>query len=272
MDPKIVFLGTGGDSYVVGKQLRSASGIVLRLDGYQFIIDPGPGLLCKAREYGISLRETTGVFVTHAHLNHSHDLNALISAMTYNGFDRQGVVVAPSSVIRGDEETGLIQPLATFFANCVERVISINPGQRVGIEHVEVQALHAHHDDTKAVGYRFEKHSFVLTYSGDTSYSSRIAEQYKKSDILVLNVVHSEKKSDALLCIDDARRVMDKARPKLCILTHFGSKMLDADPLYQARELQKKTGVQVIAAVDGLEINPATYAAEADQKTLTSYR
>ncbi len=47
MQDQIIFLGTGGDPVVVGKQIRSSGGIVLKLDGLQFHLDPGPGALVK---------------------------------------------------------------------------------------------------------------------------------------------------------------------------------------------------------------------------------
>ena len=50
MQAKIIFLGTGGDSIVVGKQLRASGGIILQIDDNQFHIDPGPGALVRARQ------------------------------------------------------------------------------------------------------------------------------------------------------------------------------------------------------------------------------
>ncbi|MDP7476371.1 MAG: hypothetical protein QF655_01925, partial [Candidatus Woesearchaeota archaeon] len=52
----IIFLGTGGDSYVVGKQLRASGGIILQINDDQYHIDPGPGALVMAKETGINLR------------------------------------------------------------------------------------------------------------------------------------------------------------------------------------------------------------------------
>ena len=45
MQSKILFLGTGGDATVVGKQKRMSGGIILKIEGYQFHLDPGPGSL-----------------------------------------------------------------------------------------------------------------------------------------------------------------------------------------------------------------------------------
>ena len=53
MENKITFLGTGGDAFVIGKQIRASGGIILQAEGLQFHIDPGPGALVKAAENGI---------------------------------------------------------------------------------------------------------------------------------------------------------------------------------------------------------------------------
>ena len=99
MQPAIVFLGTGTGPVVRGKQLRSTGGIILIVEGVQFLIDPGPGCLLKAKEYGINLRQNTAVFVSHSHLSHANDVNAVLDAMTYSGLDRQGILVGNKSLI-----------------------------------------------------------------------------------------------------------------------------------------------------------------------------
>ena len=73
----IIFLGTGGDSYVVGRQIRASGGIILQIGDDQFHIDPGPGSLVMAKQAGINLRANTAVVVTHNHLNHCNDINAV---------------------------------------------------------------------------------------------------------------------------------------------------------------------------------------------------
>ncbi len=274
MQPKIIFLGTGGDPAVVGKQRRASGGIILRVEGYQFHIDPGPGALVKAKEYDVNLRENTAVLVSHAHINHSNDLNAVISAMTYNGLDRKGVVIATESAVEGINSKYSLGPvLLDFFRNCVERVITIKEGQKVGIENIEIHSLKTSHSDPTCVGFKFFTPNFVLAYSSDTSYSKELVKLYEKSDILILNTVNvSDKKDKNNLTCDDAEKIISKVKPKLSIITHFGTKLLDSDPLYIAREIQKKSGVQVIAAVDGLEIQPLSYSVKKDQKTLNAYK
>jgi phosphoribosyl 1,2-cyclic phosphodiesterase len=87
-----------------------------------------------------------------------------------------------------------------------------------------------------------------------------------------LNIVHPFNNKENQLSSDDAVKIINKVKPKLTIITHFGIKMLKADPLYEAREIQKKTGVQIIAAKDGMVINPISYSAGLRQRTLTMYK
>ena len=70
---RIIFLGTAGSSAVASKQLRSSGGIILQVEDLQFHIDPGPGSLAKAKQFGVNLHNNTAVLVSHAHMNHCND-------------------------------------------------------------------------------------------------------------------------------------------------------------------------------------------------------
>ncbi|MFH1510227.1 MAG: MBL fold metallo-hydrolase, partial [Candidatus Woesearchaeota archaeon] len=224
----IVFLGTGGDAIVVGKQVRASGGIVIQLDDHQFHIDPGPGALVRAAQADVNIRETSVVLVSHAHLNHCNDTNAVISAMTYNGLDTQGVLIANQTLVNGNEPSYLSQ----YHRNMVERIIVTKDGHKIGIDNVEIHILKADHTDEHAVGFKFFTPNFVLAYGSDTAYSPEIADQYSGSDILVLNVVHPfGTKAKDNLSSDDVIRIVEKIKPQLTVITHFGVKMLQADPL-----------------------------------------
>ncbi len=269
MEPKIIFLGTGGESLVTARQIRACGGIILQVEGYQFFIDPGPGALSKAAEYGINVRNTTAILASHNHLRHANDVNALISAMTYSGLDKKGVLICNKTVFEGTEKDNPI--LLDFYKECLERNIIITPGKRVGIENIEVRAIPAEHTDPNTIGFKFFTPNFILTYSSDTKYSPVVAENYKNSDILILNTLNPFKIKGNQLNSEDAVKIIEKVKPKLAIMQHFGIKMLKADPLFEAREVNKQTGVQVIAAKDGMQVNPVSYSANLRQRTLNLY-
>lgn len=253
----------------MGKQLRASGGIILQIEEDQFHIDPGPGALVMAKEIGINLRANTALFVTHNHINHCNDINVVIDAMTYGGFDRKGVLVANNTVINGslNQEPFLHKSYKDF----LERFIVLEAGRRVGINDIEVKALKAKHSEPNAIGFKFITPDYTLTYTGDTMYSVEMVSEYENSSILILNVPSLKKDESQNLCKEDAIKIIKKVNPKLAIITHFGINFLKADPLYEVRGIQKETNCQVIAAADGMVIDPVSYDVEQGQKTLYKY-
>ncbi|MFH1440090.1 MAG: MBL fold metallo-hydrolase [Candidatus Woesearchaeota archaeon] len=269
--PKIIFLGTAGDSMVVGKQLKASGGIIVQVEDSQFHIDPGPGALVKAAEYGINLRTNTAVLCSNNCINHCNDINAVISAMSLSGMDVHGVFVGNKTVINGSD---IEMPFLTNYSRkCIERVISLEKGQRVGINNIEIKATATKHSDDSAIGFRMLTSNFNLGYTSDTGYTKELAEDFKGVDLLILNVAKPDNlRDDFQLCTHDAARLVDEIKPKLVIITHFGIKMLEADVLSQARFIQKETKIQTLVAKDGMVVNPISYAVNLRQKTLNLFQ
>ncbi len=270
MSSQIVFLGTAGDNLVAAKQLRSSGGIILQVEDFQFHIDPGSGALNKAREFNINLRTNTAVLVSHNHLNHCNDLNAVIDAMTLSGLDKRGVLISSKSVVKETDET---EPYLTkFHKNLLERTIILKKKQKAAIELVEIHALSVEHDDPHAIGFKFFCPRFILSYTSDTKYNKLLVEELQGSDILILNVSSpADKSQKAELDTYSAIKLIEKVKPRLAVITHFGLEMLKADPIIEAREIQKQTGVQTVAAKDGLVINPESYSARSPQARLSGF-
>jgi ribonuclease BN (tRNA processing enzyme) len=272
MVSKIIFLGTGGDSFVIGKQIRNAGGIILKVDDLQFHIDPGPGALINAVHNHISIRENTAVFVSSSNINQCNDVNVIIDAMTYGGMDKRGVLVANKTIVNGTET---IKPFLTeAHKNYLERIIVLNEGQKLAIEDVEIDAISTNNtSDPNTIGFKFYTPDFVMGYTSTTAYSKELVKAYHGCDILIINVQNpGEEKGENSLNTEEARKLVTKINPKLAILTYFGIRMIKADPLYEAREIQKTTGIQVLAAKDGMVIIPSSYSAKSSQKRLNLFK
>ncbi len=261
MDCKIIFLGTAG-SNATYQQLRSAGGMVLKFDDKQFHIDPGPGALSSAREASVNLRETDAIFATHNHLNHYNDVNAVINAMTYAGLDKAGTLIFSKSLSE-----------ARFFKDFLNEFSSLGPQQSKDFDEVTVRTLRTKHSDESAIGLKFTTPDLTITYTSDTGYSKDILSDYKNSDILILNNVHpaKTKKDSNNLSTEDSIKILKVVKPSLAIIQHYGSKMYEANPLYEARNIQKETDIQTIAAKDGLMINPLSKSVSLRQKSLSQY-
>ena len=177
--------------------------------------------------------------------------------MSYSGFDRKGVLIANKTAITGTDEYP--PAVSAHYREYLERFITVDRGQRIGINEIVIEALTARHSDPNSLGFKFIAHDLTITYSGGTVHAVDIVEQYLNSHILILNVP-SIKKQGANLCIEDAVEIINKVKPQVAILTHFGHDLIKADPLYEIREVQKRTGVQTIAAKDGMAINPTSYS------------
>ncbi len=254
---RIVFLGTGGDIFVVGRQIRGSGGIVVKTNESQLHIDPGPGSLPAARSYGINPRENTGIVVSHAHLNHSADINALIAATTHNGLDSHGVLLANKTVINGAE--GYPRILLPHYAAMCERILTAQPDSRVAINDVEIHSFRTLHDEPESLGFVIINQGASIGYLSDTASSEEVIGNVEGVDILILNVRDFEKTDDYNMDMEDAIAAVSSAKPKLAIITHFGIKMVNNDPLEQARRITRETGIHAVAAKDGMKINPLSY-------------
>jgi len=264
-------LGTAGGSVAVNKQLRASGGIIVRVRGIQFHLDPGPGALIKAREYGVNVRANNVILCSHNHISHCNDVNIIIDAMTHVGIDKLGILIGSKSVLQGSEKD---RPYVTRkHRQRVEKTLALDSGNVVKFgNNIELFTLKTKHSDDSAIGFKLFCDKFVIGYAGDTAYFEGIVDGLKGCDILILNVLKPfGYKDENNLSSDDVVRIVKGVKPSLVIITHFGQKMLEQNPIYQAREIQRLTDVQTIAARDGMTINPNTYSVSLKHKTLNLY-
>ncbi|MFP4401422.1 MAG: MBL fold metallo-hydrolase, partial [Candidatus Woesearchaeota archaeon] len=256
---KLIFLGTGGDDIVIGKQMRASGGIALEIDSNLFLLDPGPGTLVRAKQFGINLRNMTALLLSNNTIERSNDLNAVISAMTHKGLDPKGVLICPKTVVEKTSEKSSLPSLRTEYNVFLERVISLEKGDKVGINEIDITAISAKNKE-ETIGYRIKSKDVSIVYSSDTDFDKNLIPNYNNADILILNVPFPGDSGEIYLNSEKASDIIRKTSPRITIITSFGIKMLNSDPLYEAREIHKKTGEQIIAATDGLVINTSNYS------------
>jgi len=267
MQARLLFLGTGGDSQVMAKQHRSTGGIIFNVDNLQFHINPGPGAVVMSKMMGLNLRETTAILVTKNDILTVGGANAIISGMTHDGLDKRGILISPTDVVSSEES--FITPK---YKGCLEKTMSVANTNKIGISDVDIEIIEMDSSKEELCGYVFSTGKFKLGIVPDTGFFEGMGEKYEGCEILVLNILNpmNVNQKDHLNTIE-AQKIIIESKCQLAILTGFGMKMLQSETLYEARELQKATNVQVIAAKDGMTINPVSFASTVRQKNLRGY-
>lgn len=249
---EILFLGTGGARFVVMKQLRATGGFILKGEANLYI-DPGPGALLACIEFKQELRKLDGVLISHAHIDHSNDANLIIEGMTDGGKRRRGVVIGSRSVLEGDGRFDRV--VSSYHQRMVEKSLVVKPGDTISVKGVRVDVTPTKHDDGSGVGFRFSSHSGCIGYTGDTEYLPELGKAFSGCDLLVLNNLKPAGCSyPGHLNSEMTIRILKEAKPKKAVIQHFGMAMLRAGPEAEARLIQKESGVETIAARDGMVI------------------
>lgn len=248
----IKFLGTAGARFVVSRQLRASGGLWFALGGEQILVDPGPGSLvkCLSSRPRMNPAGLGGIILTHRHLDHSNDVNAMIEAMSDGGRSRKGYLYGPRDTFEGSDPV-----IQRYIRPFLEETAYLQAGgeyrRRSFILKTPVQHLHP----VETYGLQFLLHYGNISLIADTAFFPELIEHYRDADILILNVViYQDRLPQKIyhLNYDEARLLIREIKPQLAILTHFGLSMLQEKPHLLARSLQEELKIRVIAASDGL--------------------
>lgn len=246
---RITFLGSGGARVMLSTQVLATGGMIISLDDTHFSLDPGPGALVNIFKYNINPTDLHGIIISHRHLDHSADVNVMIEAMTKSGLVKNGQVFAPSDALDADpvilrylrkylKETTCLRPLSNYVINNLPFTTS----------------MPHHHGSEETYGFLFHGRNIVLGYIPDTAFFPELLDFYK-ADILIVSMLRLEKSNVLHLSVDDVEVIIKSVRPRVTILTHFGFQIYQKGPDKIADYLKEKTGLKVIAAADGLEVD-----------------
>jgi len=247
---EIIFCGTGGARFVVVKQLRATGGFIIRGKASVYF-DPGPGALIRSLELKQDLQKLDAIAVSHAHIDHSNDCNLIIEAMTNGGKRKRGILIGSSSALEGNERFD--RAVSAYHQKLVDKKIVVKPGDRLLIKGVSIEATPTKHEDDSGVGFKITSDGRTVGYTGDTDYIPELGKTFAGCDCLIMNNLkpagcHYPGHLDSELSI----RILKEAKPKKAIIQHFGMGMLRAGPEAEARFIQKESGVETIAAKDGM--------------------
>ncbi len=252
----IKFLGTAGARFVMARQLRYSAGTFISLRGQRIVLDPGPGTLLRCSRCRAKVDPTSldAVILTHGHIDHSGDVNAVLDAMTAGGFDSGGLLFAPRECVEGERAVVL-----SYLQDVVGEVVTLEPRDEYSVNGVRFTTSERHHHTMETYGIVFRPEDGPnVGFLVDTEYFDGLADSYADADILVINVVRHEPHPGGKvmhLCLEEARRVIEQVQPRKAVLTHFGMTMLKAKPWELAEGMSQDLGLDVQAASDGMTLH-----------------
>jgi len=254
---RIVFLGTGGARILVFKQLLASGGMWLELGDARLHLDPGPGALVQAtkltrlRRARLDPTHLDAIILSHRHLDHCGDANAMIEAMTEGGTRRRGALFAPADALEDDP---VVLRYLRGYPERIETLIEGGTYQAGGITfRCPVRLRHG----AETYGLIFDAPEGTLGYVSDTEYFPDLARHFAV-DYLIVNVLRLEEaRADSHpplqhMSVPQAQELIAAVKPKAAILTHFGMTVWRAKPWTIAERMSQETGIKVIAARDGM--------------------
>ncbi len=243
----IIFLGTAGARVMVTTQILASGGAWLNLGGTQILVDPGPGCLIQAIKRKLDPTKLRAILLSHKHLDHSNDINIMIEAMTESGRKRRGIVFAPRDCL---EQEPII---FSYLRNFPEDIKVLTEGSSYSVNGVSFTTPIRHQHPVETYGFIFETQNHTFSWITDSRYFEKLPDYYQ-GEVIIINVVRLEPGGPIdHLSLPEAKLIIEKIKPKVAILTHFGMTMWRAKPWELAKKLTEETGISVIAAYDGMK-------------------
>ena len=222
-------------------------------DEFNVHLDPGPGALVHSWNLGLDPQKLRGILISHAHPDHYTDAEVLVEAMTGGTIKRRGVLAAPKSVLRGGKTAEIA--ISRYHQSLPSEVVEVAAGTKFQIEGVKILGAEARHSDVDAVGFRFETSFGSVGYTSDTEFFEGIERHYRDVRVLILCVLRpSGAPWEGHMTTNDAMKIAKAVKPEFVVLTHFGMKMIFRGPAKEAKLVERETGVETVAARDGMEL------------------
>ncbi|UCE91118.1 MAG: MBL fold metallo-hydrolase [Methanobacteriota archaeon] len=250
---KITFLGTGGGRFATIYQARATGGIYIE-DVKNIHVDPGPGALVRMRSVGLDPMRTHAIVISHCHPDHYLDAEILVEAMTEGGTRRQGVLVGSRSVIEGDGEYG--PAISKYHLSQPKSVKVMTPSSKATIRPLEVVATPSAHSDTSSVGFRIQTSAGPVSYVSDTQLVESVIKAHRRPRLMIACVTRPlGQRIPHHLSTEDAGYLIEKAKPEMAVITHFGMRVVQENPETQAKWIEDRSGVRTVAARDFMMVD-----------------
>lgn len=248
---KLKFLGTGGGRYVTGEQRRRTAGILVTTDETRLHIDPGPGALVYNHMETDEPLKTDAVLVSHAHLDHANDAEAIIEMIAEAG-NKPGAVFANETCFKGHGD--IEKRISDYHKDLCMKAETLENSSEFEYNDLEIKSQQMFHSDPKTQGFILSNEERTVGFWTDTEYSKELTEFYSKCDTMVIYCTMPKSKSIAShTSLSEVPDIIENIQPKTAIITHFGYSFLDSNMEEQEEWLKEEVDCKIIFAEDSME-------------------
>ncbi|MBI5061217.1 MAG: MBL fold metallo-hydrolase [Candidatus Aenigmarchaeota archaeon] len=271
---ELVFLGSGGGRFMLTTQVMATGGFRINTENFKIHVDPGAGALVRSIQHRQNPQKLNCIIVTHAHPDHATDTAPLIEAMCKGMTRERGTLIISESVISGKAGVGPV--MGNYHYLKPKKSITAKAGEIIEIEEnaekLVIETVKCLHSDESTFGIKLKFSNMAIGYTSDTDYFGELQKLYAGCDILIMNATRPDgERIKHHLCIDDAVKILNTAKPKLAILSHIGMKFWRAGISGEVEKLENATGVKVIAAEDGMKIDIEETLNKISQSSLNKF-
>lgn len=262
MKDELVILGSGGGRHHIRTQHRATGGYLYKFNGIQSHIDPGPGAVVRINQYKEDPTKTELFIITHAHVDHYNDINAIIESSRETLHDKNYNYYKKGTLITTSE---VFHYISDYHLNMLGNIIKFKSGEIFHYKDVEIvgtKVVHSPH--IEGFGIKFNLKNYSLAFASDTMVFEGFSEQFSGVNILILNLLRPDSVTcKRHLCTDEVIPYLNNINPPLdsLIISHFGS-MMDGPRSVknhvpsQVKKLETQTKIKkIIAAEDGLKLS-----------------
>lgn len=251
---------------MVGHQIFSTGGMWWNIDGVDFYVDPGPAAIWHLKKslnnLSLPLSELKFVFISHNHLDHVNDLNALIEA---NFFDE--VKILPNQSILDIKKP---QPRLSLLAS--GQVVSQRQGNAVLTQYhremlVDVKNLGSqqsysiggleltttkkllekpwYRGKVEEYGFWLKTKDINIGYLPETYWEEGLLDGFKP-EVLIYNILLWPREADRESMVKTVKEI----KPELIVLRHWVRRAVDYGLEKIAKELAGETKIETLVATD----------------------
>ena len=195
MESKAILLGTGNPNPDIE---RFGPSVAITVGDSVYIVDFGVGLVRRAAEADIKIKNLTRAFLTHLHTDHTIGYPDLIFTSRVAGRIDPLEVYGPKGITDMTKHI-----IAAYQVDINERIHGLEPAERSSYivntheisegciyqdDLITVEAFQVNHGSLEAYGYKFVTPDRTIVISGDTRPSQKLIDIAKGCDVLIHEV------------------------------------------------------------------------------------